>query len=171
MSEKDLQDLMLESIYDSKEITKIWEENKNKKVINHPEKGWISPNEYRSLFNGKPCPYCGKKMVQGDSYYTSSKQRAIKKGYQYETKNSKGEIVEIINHASGIYYHPNYVSLDHKMNKARFPELLFEYDNLEVICWSCNKEKKDNNAFEIEHNLSYFNSLVKAVKDKYKPNE
>ncbi len=54
------------------------------------------------------------------------------------------------------------------MNKARFPELLFEFNNLEAICWGCSNEKKDNNAFEIEQNLEYFKTLYKVVNEHYK---
>ena len=54
------------------------------------------------------------------------------------------------------------------MNKARFPELMFDFKNLEAICWRCNNEKKDNNAFEIEHNLKYFDCLYQLAKEKYK---
>lgn len=165
MSEIELKKLMLDSLYDSQEISEVWQNNQNKPLIKHPQQGWISPNQYRSMYAGKPCPYCGKKMVQGQNEYaTINKNLAKKRGYEY--KNSQGNLT--INRIGNIYYHPNYVTLDHKMNKVRFPELLFYFDNLEVICWRCNNEKKDNNAFEIEHNLDYYNSLYEISKARYK---
>ena len=165
MNQEKLEKLSLASLYDSKEINNLWNKHKNTPLINHPQHGWISPNSYRSLHKDKPCPYCGKKMVQGkEKYSTTNKKIAVQRGYEY--KNSQGE--STINQAGYTYYHPNYVSLDHKMNKARFPELLFDYNNLEVICWRCNLEKKDNNAFEIEQNLEYFDTLYKVVNERYK---
>lgn len=41
------------------------------------------------------------------------------------------------------------VTLDHVINKARHPELLFDYRNLEAICKSCNSKKGDDNTFTI----------------------
>lgn len=165
MSEKILKNLKLAGLYDGKRINEIWQKNQDIPLINHDEKGWISPNEFRSLSKNKPCPYCGKKMVQGqEKYSTISKQVAIERGYGY--KNSHGNI--IFNRIGNIYYHPNYITLDHKMNKARFPELMFDVNNLEAICWRCNQEKKDNNAFEIEKNLGYFNDLCQLINQKYK---
>ncbi|NJM64463.1 MAG: HNH endonuclease [Acaryochloris sp. RU_4_1] len=41
------------------------------------------------------------------------------------------------------------VTLDHVINKARHPELLFDYKNLEAICRSCNAKKGDDNTFAI----------------------
>jgi hypothetical protein len=165
MSEEQLKKLRLASLYDSKEISNIWSSSQDKPLINHPQQGWISPNDYRSLYKNKPCPYCGRKMVQGKQIYsTSNKQIAQEIGYEYE--NSEGNLT--INKAGDTYFHPNYITLDHKMNKARFPELMFEFNNLEAICWRCNNEKKDNNAFEIEQNLKHFNSLYEEVDKRYK---
>jgi 5-methylcytosine-specific restriction endonuclease McrA len=165
MSEKILKNLRLACLYDSKKITDIWNSYQDKPLINHPQQGWISPNKYRSLYADKPCPYCGKKMLQGqEQYSTISKQVALKRGYRY--KNKQGNLT--FNRIGNIYYHPNYITLDHKMNKARFPELMFDFNNLEAICWRCNKEKKDNNAFELEHNLEYFNNLCQEVNERYK---
>ena len=165
MTEERLKKLNLASLYDSKEISNIWNQHQNIPLIKHPKYGWISPNQYREMYANKPCPYCGQKMVQGkDNYSTTNKKIALSRGYEY--KNSQGNLT--INQIGNTYYHPNYVTLDHKMNKARFPELLFDFNNLEVICWRCNNEKKDNNAFEIEQNLDYFNSLYQLVNERYK---
>lgn len=165
MSEDKLKKLKLAGVYKSKEINEIWNNNQDEPLINHPQLGWISPNKFRSLYKNKPCPYCGKKMVQGrEEYSTMSKQVAIERGYGYI--NNNGNL--IFNQIGSVYYHPNYITLDHKMNKARFPELMFDFNNLEAICWRCNQEKKDNNSFELENNLAYFNDLYQLINNKYK---
>lgn len=165
MNEQILKNLRLACLYDSKKISNIWNDCQNTALINHPQRGWISPNQYRNLYAGKPCPYCGKKMVQDqEQYSTVSKEVALQRGYRY--KNSKGKLT--FNRIGNIYFHPNYITIDHKMNKARFPELMFKFENLEAICWRCNIEKKDNNAFELEHNLEYFNNLCQEVNERYK---
>lgn len=167
MNEEILKKLRLASLYDSKKIINIWNSYQDKAIINHPHYGWISPNYYRSVYKNKPCPYCGKKMVQGNEYRTNSKEIAINRGYEY--KNSKGQLTINKIYGRNIYFHPNYITLDHKMNKARFPQLMFNFSNLEVICWRCNNEKQDNNAFEIEQNLDYYNTLYEVVDKRYKP--
>lgn len=165
MSKEILNKLRLAGLYDSKKINEIWHSHQNIPLINHPQQGWISPNKFRSLYDNKPCPYCGKKMVKGgEKYSTLSKEIALKRGYRY--RNSQGNLT--FNRIGNVYYHPNYITLDHKMNKARFPELMFDFENLEAICWVCNQEKKDNNAFELEHNLEYFEALCKEVNERYK---
>ena len=165
MSEKKIQKLKLASLHDSKKIAEVWNNAQNKPLIKHPQKGWISPNKFRSSYKNKPCPYCGKKMVQGqDEHCVLGREAALARGYDY--KNKKGNLT--FNQIGNTYFHQNYVTLDHKMNKARFPELMFDFSNLEVICWRCNNEKKDNNAFELEHNLEHAESLYQFAKEKYK---
>lgn len=164
MSEEVIKELMLESLYEYGEIQQVWKNNRNNSLIKHPQQGWISPNKYRSMYANKPCPYCAKKMVQGkDEYSTNNINIAKKRKYEYV--NSQGILT--INQAENTYYHPNYVTLDHKLNKTRFPELLFDFKNLEVICWRCNNEKKDNNSFEIINDKEYYNALYQSSKAKY----
>jgi 5-methylcytosine-specific restriction endonuclease McrA len=164
MSEIALKKLMLNTLYSAHEIQQVWQNNQHKKLIKHPNYGWISPNEYRSKYAHKPCPYCGQKMVHGnEKYITNSKKEAIKRGYEYQNKQGKPTINQITNN----YFHPNYITLDHKINKARCPNLLFDYDNLEAICWRCNNDKNDDNSFELNHNLEYFNELYEVTKIFY----
>lgn len=154
----------LKTLYRSSEITEVWEAGQNQALIEHPEIGWISPNHYRSMYKGKPCPYCGKKMLQGkDLYSTSSKKEAIARGYEYRDENGN----PIINEANKTFFHPNYLTLDHKINKARCPEKMFDHDNLEAICWQCNRKKSDNNAFEIQYIEEYLECLSREAIERY----
>lgn len=153
-------------LYNANKISEIWNSSQNLNIINHPQHGLISPNAYRILKKGKPCPYCGQKMVHGQEFYsTESKLEAIKQGYEYIDKNGQ----KIINQAGVKYFHPNYVTLDHKINKARCPEKMFDYDNLEVICWKCNLSKGDDNTYEIQHTFNYLEALTEEVLSRYKP--
>ena len=155
----------LKILYKAHDIQDVWDYGKRLSVINHSQHGLISPNKYRAISNGKPCPYCAKKMVHGKkNHSTSSRQEAIKRGYEYIDKF--GEIV-INNINNKIFFHPNYVTLDHKTNKARCPEKMFDYDNLEVICWRCNREKGDNNSFELQYNQDYLNYLADEALARY----
>lgn len=154
----------LQTLYQASEVREVWEAGQNEKLINHPKFGWISPNEFRQNFDRKPCPFCGKRMVHGKARHaTTSKQEALARGYQYV--NSKGQ--KYINRAGSCYFHPNYVTLDHKLNKARCPELLFDADNLQAICWKCNQEKGDNNNFEIEHTSNFVSDLAREALERY----
>ncbi|MEQ9368347.1 MAG: hypothetical protein RIG63_04850 [Coleofasciculus chthonoplastes F3-SA18-01] len=104
-------------------------------------------------------------MVHGQfSHSTQSKQEAIKRGYQYQDANG----VDGINQVGNLYFHPHYVTLDHKVNKARCSELLFESSNLQIMCWKCNREKGDNNNFEAEHTLNFVRDLAKEALNRYK---
>ena len=158
----------LQALYRGSDINEIWQFYQNKRVIEHPKLGLITPNEYRQNYHGKPCPFCGKKMVHGKVHYsTQSKQEAISRGYQYKNVNGKN----YINHAGQfpcLYFHPHYVTLDHKVNKARCPELLFEVSNLQIMCWKCNQEKSDNNNFEAEHTSNFVSDLSVEALNKYK---
>lgn len=33
------------------------------------------------------------------------------------------------------------INVDHIRPKSKYPELALDFDNLQVLCWSCNKEK------------------------------
>ncbi|WP_199197440.1 HNH endonuclease [Chroococcidiopsis sp. CCALA 051] len=50
---------------------------------------------------------------------------------------------KVTDRAGTVYFHPNYVTLDHKTNKARYPEKMFDYSNLQIMCWQCNSNKGD----------------------------
>ena len=154
----------LKTFYKASEITTVWNESHNLAVINHPQYGLIRPNKYRAMSNGKPCPYCGKKMAHGKEIHsTSSRQEAIQRGYEYVDKRGK----KAINATSNIYFHPNYVTLDHKINKARCPERMFDYSNLQIMCWQCNSTKGDNNAFELNYNYEYLDALATEALTRY----
>jgi len=155
----------LVSLYESDEIANLWRESCNRTVIDHPKHGWISPNSYRAKYAGKPCPLCSRKMVHGKEIYsTPSKKEAIKRGYEYEVDGETR-----INQTGDRYFHPHYVSLDHKLNKARFPDKMFDPDNLQVICWKCNNLKGDNNAYELEQTFDYIADLAHESLQRYTP--
>jgi hypothetical protein len=155
----------LKTLYKANEIKEIWDASHNLPVINHPQHGLISPNTYRMIKKDKPCPYCGQKMRHGKEFHsTQSKPEAIKRGYEYIDNNGE----KTINKAGNTYFHPNYLTLDHKINKARCPEIMFDYDNLEAICWKCNSAKSDDNTYEITHSFDYLNSLVDETLDRYR---
>lgn len=154
----------LKTLYKASDIAAIWSASKNARVIDHPQYGLISPNQYRAKYKNKPCPYCGKKMAHGlNIHSTLSRQEAIRRGYEYIDRWGK----KTINKAGSRFFHPHYVTLDHKINKARCPELLFDYKNLEAICWHCNQSKGDDNAFELQHTQEYLDSLADEALKRY----
>lgn len=153
----------LSQLYSSDEIAEIWNANQHLAVIEHPQKGLISPNQYRIMAKEKPCPFCGKKMKHGEEFKTSSQSEAIKRGYEYN--NSQGE--KVINQINQIFFHPNYVTIDHIINKARCPEKMFDFDNLQLVCWQCNQAKSDDNAYELRHTYEYLSSLVDQTAIRY----
>ena len=155
----------LKTLYRASDISDVWQSAQNERLIKHHRFGFISPNEYRQKYNNKPCPFCGKKMVHGKLLHsTQSKKEAVAKGYEYKDRNGYNQI----NRAGGFYFHPNYVTLDHKVNKARCPELLFESSNLQIMCWRCNKEKGDNNNFEAEYTFDCVSDLAKESLKRFK---
>jgi hypothetical protein len=154
----------LVALYRSNDIKQVWQSGQSLSVIDHPVHGHISPNQYRAMYHNKPCPFCGQKMVHGQIHYsTNSKADAIARGYQYQDENGS----DVINQAGSTYFHTHYVTIDHKLNKARCPEHMFEYDNLQVICWKCNRKKGDNNAFELQHTFEYLNDLADETLKRY----
>jgi hypothetical protein len=153
----------LKTLYKASEIAEVWNASQNLAVIEHPN-GLISPNAYRAMYSSKPCPYCGQKMAHGKDFHsTPSKQKAVKHGYEYTDKWGK----KVINQAGGVYFHPNYVTLDHKTNKARCPEKMFDYSNLQIMCWRCNHNKGDDNTFELQHTGEYLDALANEALARY----
>lgn len=154
----------LAALYKGEDINLLWQVSQNEKMIDHPQFGKISPNQYRAKHHQKPCPFCGQKMVHGKSAHsTKNREEAIARGYEYLSKNGK----KFINRAGDTFFHPHYVSLDHKVNKARCPERMFDYSNLQVMCWKCNNLKGDDNAYELQYNLSYIQDLAKETLRRY----
>lgn len=167
---KNFSKLELSHLHCNKEIDLIWKSNENSPVIEHPVHGLISPYRYRQLSKGKPCPYCGQKMRQGKDYMTFSKSEAMLRGYDYINKKGQSYINNIPDpkhHGAFLFFHQHYVTLDHKLNKGRFPEKMFDYDNLEPICWRCNQEKGDDNSFEIQYNHDYLEALADEILARY----
>lgn len=71
----------LASLYKSEDIIREWKAYQDKAVIDLNQ-GKISPNKYRAQYHGRPCPFCGKKMVHGqDLHSTKRKDEAIDRGY------------------------------------------------------------------------------------------
>ena len=154
----------LKTLYKTSEIAKVWSANHNLRIIAHPIYGLISPDAYRTMYGSKPCPYCGQKMVHGKNIHsTPSKQVALQRGYEYVDKQGK----KTTNQAGGVYFHPNYVTLDHKTNKARCPEKMFDYRNLQIMCWRCNHNKGDDNTFELQHTCEYLDALALEALTRY----
>lgn len=135
----------LSSLFNSPTINLIWEENCNEKLINHPEYGMISPNALRAKFANTPCLHCSRIMKHGNAYKVKSKEEAIARKFYYLDSKGNKHYCRIGN----IYFSDLYVTLDHKLNKARFPNKMFDADNLEAICWKCNYIKSDDNLFGI----------------------
>ena len=154
----------LNHLYKGKDIGSIWSSAKTLDVIKHPQYGYISPNKFRLINSSKPCPYCAKRMVHGQSdHATNSKEEAKKRGYEYI--NNQGE--KVINRAGDIYFHPNYITIDHKINKARCPQKMFDYDNLQAVCWRCNREKSDDNTYDSKHTREHLKALVEETLARY----
>lgn len=154
----------LSALYKSSDISDTWSAGQSSKLINHPHYGYISPNKFRSMHHGKPCPFCGQHMVHGQhTYSASTKKEAINKGYEYT--NKEGNVV--IAQAGQRYFHPHYVTLDHRVNKARCPEQMFEYENLQIMCWKCNNNKGDNNAYELEQSFDFVREIGEDTINRY----
>ena len=153
----------LSTLYGGSDINLLWKSGQSIPVINHPTFGKISPNQYRSKFHNKPCPFCAQKMMHGHQHSVGSKDEAIARGYEYKDDNGNC----VIHWAGGMYFHPHYVTLDHKLNKARCPEHIFEYKNLQIMCWKCNQKKGDDNAFNLQHSFEYLSDLVQETLNHY----
>jgi 5-methylcytosine-specific restriction endonuclease McrA len=105
-------------------------------------------------------------MVHGQHIYTTKiQQEAINRGYQFKDKNGNNDIIKIGNN----YFHPHYVSLDHKTTKARCPELMFDYANLQIMCIRCNRRKGDDNTFDSNMLFEIVSDLAKESLNRYKP--
>ena len=135
----------LSSVFNGRKINQIWKENANARLIEHPQLGLISANALRAKFADTPCPHCSKVMKHGSPYKTQGRAEAIVRQFYYFDQDGNKHFCRIGN----TYFSAQYVTLDHKLNKARFPNKMFDADNLEAICFRCNQIKSDNNLFGI----------------------
>lgn len=156
--------MKLSPLFSGTKINQIWRESSNYELINHPQYGMISPNALRAKFAQTPCPHCSVIMVHGSAYKTDSKEEAEIRGFYYHTNDNKKKYCK----GEKTYFSNKYVTLDHKLNKARFPDKMFDADNLEAICWKCNDIKSDNNLFSILRKRSNSRKARKQLlKDSY----
>ena len=61
----------------------------------------------------------------------------------------------------------NYITIDHKVNKARCPQKMFDFDNLQAVCWRCNWEKSDDNTYDSRYTRVCLKSLVEETLSRY----
>lgn len=84
--------------------------------------GLLPADDIRQYGLGKPCACCGKKMTR-DKW-----SRIPKNGWLQE---------------NGWWKNPRNVNIDHRYPKSLFPELMFDLDNMDLICHACNQNKGD----------------------------
>ncbi|GCL50257.1 hypothetical protein NIES3804_18240 [Microcystis aeruginosa NIES-3804] len=65
------------------------------------------------------------------------------------SKNNNYQGKKVINQINRIFFHTNYVTIDHIINKVCCPEKMFDFDNLQLVCWHCNQAKSEDNAYEL----------------------
>lgn len=82
----------------------------------------LSADDIRQYGLGKPCACCGKKMTR-DRW-----SRIPISGWLQE---------------NGWWKNPRNVTIDHRYPKSLFPEMMFDPDNMELVCHACNQEKGD----------------------------
>ena len=44
---------------------------------------------------------------------------------------------------------------------------MFDYDNLQIMCWRCNRDKDDDNTFELQHTCEYLDTLAEEALARY----
>lgn len=60
-----------------------------------------------------------------------------------------------------------FASIDHIKPKSKYPELIFEYSNLEVICLTCNNEKRDDTFYELKRVATAMEARRKALAKRF----
>lgn len=84
--------------------------------------GLLPANDIRKFGFGKPCACCGQIMTRDRRSQTPIK------GWLWV--------------GSG-WQNPRNVTIDHRYPKSLFPELMFDSDNMELMCLMCNQDKGD----------------------------
>lgn len=82
----------------------------------------LPADDIREYGRRKPCACCGKTMTR-DKW-----SRTPINGWLQE---------------NGWWKNPRNVNIDHRYPKSLFPELMFDLDNMELICHACNQDKGD----------------------------
>ena len=103
--------------------------------------GLLPAKNIRSLGIGKPCACCGKPMTQNKWSQTSV----------------NGWLPE-----DGWWKNPRNVTIDHRYPKSLFPELMFEPDNMELVCHKCNQDKGDLFGQTILQDCKYYAAQLRS---------
>ena len=82
----------------------------------------LPADDIREYGRRKPCACCGKTMTR-DKW-----SRTPINGWLQE---------------NGWWKNPRNVNINHRYPKSLFPELMFDLDNMELICHACNQDKGD----------------------------
>ena len=84
--------------------------------------GLLPADDIRKYGCKKPCACCGKTMTRD----------------KWSPYPVDGWLQE-----DGWWKNPLNVNIDHRYPKSLFPELMFDPDNMELVCHACNQEKGD----------------------------
>jgi hypothetical protein len=82
----------------------------------------LPADDIREYGRGKPCACCGKTMTRD----------------KWSLIPMNGWLQE-----DGWWKNPRNVTIDHRYPKSLFPELMFDPDNMELMCHACNQDKGD----------------------------
>lgn len=98
-----------------------------------PDGDMTSGDEMLSKGHRQPCPKCGVEMLR----------------YKNLTQELRAKT-------------PNEVlcSVNHIMPKSKYPELTYEYSNLEVICRKCNISRSNDTFYEMRQRVKEIDNLL-----------
>lgn len=86
----------------------------------------LPARELRRYGSGKPCACCGKIMTYAQRSSTPVDGWLQEDGWE-----------------DGWWKNPRNVTIDHRYPKSLFPDLMFDINNMELICHRCNQDKGD----------------------------
>lgn len=119
-------------------ISEFW---KNYSKGNISIDGLLPAYNIRQYGRGKPCAGCGKTMTSE----------------QWSQIPIDGWL-----HERGFWKNPRNVTIDHRYPKSLFPELMFDPDNMELICHQCNQDKGDLFGQTISKDCEYYAAQLRS---------
>jgi 5-methylcytosine-specific restriction endonuclease McrA len=146
------------------EAAEFWREANHIPCIKLSNGRTITPRQLRQDFVGKPCQCCSKRMVDySDDTITDIQAESEQRQWFVTDYQGKKRYTQM---GPNKFCHPRCVTLDHKLPKSKYPQLMFEFENLQIWCAGCNMAKQNSLTYEFDLAKQSIKNRAKAAIDK-----
>jgi 5-methylcytosine-specific restriction endonuclease McrA len=146
---------------DASDASELWSLSRKLPCIKLPNGRIVTPRELREDFIGKSCQCCNRVMADySDDTITYAQSEAEKRGWFVTDHEGKKRYTKM---GPNKFCAPHCVTLDHKLPKSKYPQLMFNFENLQIWCAGCNTAKLSSVTYEFELTRKEIQNRVKVA--------